>query len=354
MTGVVRAKRLDTRDAADQKAGMERMMRMLLTAMLVFGMAGMAGPFAAGAASLEDELFFAADAYYRGLDARAIGGFEDVLKKDPANDYALARLGVLLAEKGDLDAATQRFQNALAVDPENLFALKWLGILALRRGDQDQAARRFQAMLDADPGNAQATAWQGVALMLEGDPVAAVERFAAASAADADDPGLHYLLSLAYASLGLPENARLELETTLELRPTDVPALTRLGTLFYRQGQRDLAEASWRQAMTVEPGYVEARFCLSRSLADAALAAQAEGNEAKAGRLWMLALEADPANGEALAAQNAASQEARPTPDAQRPNDKAQAPRAAEAASQKTRTDTGVSHSSEKTANNKK
>lgn len=330
---------------------MERMMRMLLAAMLL---AGMAGPFAAGAASLEDELFFAADAYYRGLDARAIGGFEDLLKKDPANDYALARLGVLLAEKGDLDAATARFQRALAVDPENLFALKWLGIVALRRGNRDEAARRFQAMLDTDPGNAQATAWQGVALMLAGDQIAAVERFAAASAADDGDPGLHYLLSLAYAALGLPENARLELEATLELRPTDVPALTRLGTLFYRQGQRDLAEASWRQAMAVDPASIEARFCLSRSLADEALTAQAEGNKAKAGRLWMLALEADPANGEALAAQNAASQEARPGAGSQQPNDRAQAPRAAEAAAQKTRTDTGVSRSSESTANNKK
>ena len=328
----------------DQKAGMGRMMRMLLTAMLLFGMAGMAWPFAAGATSLEDELFFAADAYYRGLDARAMGGFEDVLKKDPANDYALARLGVLLAEKGDTDAAGAALHKALAVAPDNLFAMKWLGILALRRGDRDEAEKYFTAMCDIDPGNAQATAWQGVALLRSGDRVAAVKRFALASAADDADPGLHYLLSLAYMALGLPENARLELETTLELRPTDVPALTRLGALFYRQGQRDLAEAAWRQAMAVDPEYAEARFFLSRSLSDQALAAQAEDNGIKAHRLWLLALEADPANGEAmLALSTAASRQPRPGP-------QQQAPQAAGTDSQKGRRDAGTPASSGKAA----
>jgi tetratricopeptide (TPR) repeat protein len=290
---------------------MGRMMRIAATG-LVLVAAGLAAAGGLFAASLEDELFFAADAYYRGLDARAVGAFKDVLAREPDNDYALARLGVLLAEKGDLDAAAATFEKALAVAPDNLFALKWLGIVALRRGNPDEAGRRFQAMHDEDPGNAQATAWQGVALMLADDPAAAVKRFAAASAADAEDPGLHYLLALAYQALDLPENARLELETTLELRPTDVPALTRLGILFYRQGQRDLAEAAWRQAMAVAPGAVEARFCLSRSLSDAALAAQAENNPAKADRLWRLALEADPGNSEAAAAISPPAGTARP------------------------------------------
>jgi len=319
----------------DQKAGMGPMMRIVAAVMLA---AGTAGSGLAMAASLEDELFFAADAYYRGLDARAMGGFEDVLKKDPENGYALARLGVLLAEKGDLDAAGEALQKALAVDPDNLFAMKWLGILALRRGNRDEAEKYFTAMCDIDPGNAQATAWQGVALLRSGDRVAAVKRFALASAADDADPGLHYLLSLAYMALELPENARLELETTLELRPTDVPALTRLGALFYRQGQRDLAEAAWRQAMAVDPEYAEARFFLSRSLSDQALAAQAEGNGIKAQRLWLLALEADPANGEAVLARDAASRQTRPGPERQAP----------EADSQREHQDAAAPSSSEK------
>lgn len=326
---------------------MGRMKQTVLAAVLA-AMAMMPGGVAAWAASLEDELFFAADAYYRGLDDRASGAFEDVLRKDPDNDYALARLGVLSAEKGDLDAAVRYLEAALAVAPDNLFALKWLGIAALRRGNPEEADRRFQAMLDADPGNPQATAWQGIALMLADQRVAAVERFAAASAADGEDPGLHYLLSLAYQALGMPENARLELEATLELRPTDVLALTRLGTLFYRQGQRDLAEAAWRQAMAVDPGYVEARFVLSRSLADEALTAQAAGNQAKAGRLWMLALEADPANGEALAAQTAASREGRAGAGSQPATD--QTAKAAKDPSRKARSDAAASPSPGKAA----
>lgn len=271
------------------------------------------------AASLEDQLFLAADAYYRGLDSRAEGAFRDVLEREPDNAYALARLGVLLAEKGDLDGAETSLRKALDVSPDNLFALKWLGIAALRRGQPDEAARRFQAMLGADPGNAQATAWQGILRLVANDPAGTVRLFAAASAADEWDPGLHYLLALAYQALDMPENARLELEITLELRPTDVPALTRLGILFFRTGQRELAESSWRQALAVDPQAMEARFCLSRSLADTALAAQAAGNPAKADRLWRLALEADPGNAEAAVALHAAAQA--PEPPRTRPAD---------------------------------
>jgi tetratricopeptide (TPR) repeat protein len=287
--------------AALTGALMKKGMRAALAAALLAAVC-MGGAGAAWTASLEDELFLAADAYYRGLDARSERAFGDVLKREPDNDYALSRLGVLLAEKGDLEGAAASLEKALAAAPDNLFALKWLGIVALRRGDMDQAARRFQAMLDIDPGNGQATAWQAILLLLAGDRNAAVQRLALASAQDHEDPGLHYLLAQAFLALDMPENARLELETTLELRPTDVPALTRLGVLFYRTGQRDLAEASWRQALAVAPEAAEARFCLSRSLADAALAAQAAGNPAKADRLWRLALEADPGNGEAAAA----------------------------------------------------
>ncbi len=270
-------------------------------------------------ASLEDELFFAADAYYKGMDDRAERAFADVLKKDPGNDYALSRLGVVLAERGDLAGAAKRFEEALAVSPDNLFALKWLGILALRRGDGGEAYRRFQAMLDIDPGNAQATAWRGIGLLLEGNPAEAVNQFAAASAADDADPGLHFLLGVAYLGLGMPENARLELEMTLELRPTDVQALTLLGTLLSRDGQRDLAVAAWRQALAVDPGNAQARFSLSRTLADEALAARIAGREAEAVRLWMLALEADPTNAEALAALRAPEPPKAPQTPADRP-----------------------------------
>ncbi|QLA17398.1 tetratricopeptide repeat protein [Desulfolutivibrio sulfoxidireducens] len=290
----------------DQKAGMSKVMTMILAAVVCCAVA-----VTARGASLEDELFFAADAYYQGLDDRAEQGFLDVLKKDPDNEYALGRLGVVLAERGDLDGAAGRFAHVLAVSPDNLFALKWMGILALRRGDRDEAYRYFQAMLEADPENAQASAWLGIGLLLSGDAVGAVNQFAAASRADSVDPGLHFLLSVAYLGLGMPENARLELETTLELRPTDVQALTLLGTLFSRTGQRELAVAAWRQALAVEPGHAQARFCLSRSLADEALAAQVAGRGTDAARLWLLALEADPGNAEALAAVQGAAAAAR-------------------------------------------
>ncbi len=111
-----------------------------------------------------------------------------------------------------------------------------------------------------------------------------MNQFAAASAADDADPGLHFLLGVAYLGLGMPENARLELEMTLELRPTDVQALTLLGTLLSRDGQRDLAVAAWRQALAVDPGNAQARFSLSRTLADEALAARIAGREAEAAR----------------------------------------------------------------------
>ena len=66
-------------------------------------------------------------------------------------------------------------------------------------------------------------------------------------------------LATAYLSQGNHERSRTHLERALELEPDNAGALATQGILYQREGEPDLAEESYREALSSDSGYTRGR-----------------------------------------------------------------------------------------------
>src|SRR5262249_11112261 len=124
-------------------------------------------------------------AYKRGgFVDRALEAFNEVLRLDPKNEYALLNLKKLQEEQHQWSEAydTRRRLSTLADHderPQNQAILAFLeneiGLEAMRRKDYAEAARRFQGAIDLDPRAVPAYLNLGDVRVVQGDERAAAE-----------------------------------------------------------------------------------------------------------------------------------------------------------------------------------
>lgn len=123
------------------------------------------------------------DFRHGGFVDRAVGAFQDVLRLDPRNRYALVNLQKLHEEQHQwTDAYTMR-QKLAALDGTNqqarhqeilAFLENEIGLEAMKQGQHADAARRFGAAIDLDAKNAPAYLNLGDVQLAQGDLPAAI------------------------------------------------------------------------------------------------------------------------------------------------------------------------------------
>lgn len=272
------------------------------TSLIVFACL-LAAPLRAQAAmSLDDLLFYGTESLARGHFDRAAQAFGEALALDPENPYAKGRLALSKAGAGRLDEARKLLVAAVAARGDDLFALWTLGCLELLEDKPAAAAGWFAAMVKADPGNARGLVGQGLAALAAGRTAEGLGHLGAAQKIPSADPLAHALAGLAYFECDAPANARLELETALELEPRNAAALDLLGLVYKRQGKPSLAKSAWEQALAVDAEDFRARFFLSRLAEDEGLAASLSDRPEEAKRAYERALSLDPTNAAAAKA----------------------------------------------------
>jgi lipopolysaccharide biosynthesis regulator YciM len=119
-----------------------------------------------------------------GFVDRALEAFNEVLRLDPKNEYALVNLQKLHEEQHQWSEAydTRQRLTTLATGEaqpkgESILAFieNEIGLEALRRKDYAEASRRFQAAIDRDPRAVPAYLNLGDVRLAEGYPAAAME-----------------------------------------------------------------------------------------------------------------------------------------------------------------------------------
>ncbi|MBG0775870.1 MAG: tetratricopeptide repeat protein [Desulfovibrionaceae bacterium] len=303
-------------------------------------------------ARVTDLLVRGTDLAWRGDAAGARTAFAQALDLEPDNVFALNQLALAVLRQGDAVRARSLFARAAALDPRNAFSRLWLGILALDPalaldvetaeeggeiaqvpeavaegdvpGNAAEAEAHFNEVLTLDPANAAAHYFLGVIRLVERDLAGAVRSFRRASAADSDDPQVHYRLARAYDGLDMAANAQIEYRRALELEPDHHAAREGLGWRLFNDGSTDAALEVFRGGMrSVAPGgqkapgrlpagpgaaVARARFRADLGAACSVLARRAEARGAtdEAARLWRCALENDPRDREAARALRSA------------------------------------------------
>jgi Tfp pilus assembly protein PilF len=82
--------------------------------------------------------------------------YQEALKYDPKNKYALYDLALIDAARSNYGDAEKKYRVALGIDPAYTPALFNLAILLKNRGDTTEATSLYRRLLPADPKNASA------------------------------------------------------------------------------------------------------------------------------------------------------------------------------------------------------
>jgi len=153
-----------------------------------------------------------------------------------------------------------------AAIPDYPRALLVLGSALYNRGQFDDAItelRAFIARVDGRPEwvplSVTARTLTALSRVRQGKLPQAVEEFQSALQLDAEDPEVHANLALVLLLQSDFEGARQHYEKFLERRQGSAVVLTNLGVALQKLGHPDEAKARFRQALTIDPNYRDAR-----------------------------------------------------------------------------------------------
>ncbi|HDL64588.1 MAG TPA: tetratricopeptide repeat protein [Proteobacteria bacterium] len=165
----------------------------------------------------------------RNVDYRtAIGMWEDVIRKRPANPRAYNNLGNLINRQGDNRKAFELYQAAIRVDPGYQAAYYNLANLLAGEGRMMEAIDFYRKSLEINPDAVEAHNNLAVALYKLGRGGEAIKHLREAVRIDPADPAAYYNLGVALIKEGRSREALPFLEKAVELRPDYFPAKTAL------------------------------------------------------------------------------------------------------------------------------
>ncbi|HEY2974979.1 MAG TPA: tetratricopeptide repeat protein [Pyrinomonadaceae bacterium] len=157
---------------------------------------------------------------------------------NPADASAHYNLGLIHQQRGELDAARERFERAIQIDDDEIDAHYQLGRIALLQKRFPEAVKNFEQVVSRDAAHSQHEIWREV-----GATYIAADQFE--DARDAlgrfleqrpSDPEALYLMGRAYAGLGHRREAASSMQACIEAVKT-APAYK------YRADKRWLNEA---------------------------------------------------------------------------------------------------------------
>lgn len=157
---------------------------------------------------------------------------------NPADASAHYNLGLIHQQRGELEAARERFERAIQIDDDEIDAHYQLGRIALQQKRFADAVRHFEQVVGRNPGHSQHEIWRevGTTYLAAGqfeDARDALERFLEHRPSD---PEALYLMGRAHAGLGHNREAASSMQACIEAVKT-APAYK------YRADKRWLNEA---------------------------------------------------------------------------------------------------------------
>ena len=203
-----------------------------------------------------------------GGENRAVGHYQEALRRAP--DHPEARLGLAqaLAAEGDASAASEAFDDYLKLRPDDPEALVGAASNSSSLGDLDGASAYLDRALAVDPRHLDALKARAQIDLRRGDGALALERLDAAKDVDPFDSAVAYARGQALGRLGRRDEERAEIERSRRLL-ADNARLVEL-----------------RKALDESPDDPETRLAIARWMAD-------HGHDEEAARWAETALDLD-------------------------------------------------------------
>ncbi|HEX6467059.1 MAG TPA: tetratricopeptide repeat protein, partial [Terriglobales bacterium] len=172
--------------------------------------------------------------------------FSRMLDKDQNVAAVHLMLGQAYAQEQNYSEALAEFSRALQIDPHIAEAHYASGMVALKQGNMDASADQFQQELSVNPGYIPAQYQLGYVRLQMHQTDAAIPLLQDVVSRQPNHSDAHYELGKAWLEQGKVKDAIRDLETSIQLHPTDY-AYYQLSVAYRRDGRADDA----KQAMVM-------------------------------------------------------------------------------------------------------
>ena len=192
--------------------------------------------------------------------SRMYAGFETLFRttiaRNPTCWMAHNNLGIALAERGQVDEASEHFRRALEIKPDHAEAHNNLSMALQRQGKLDDAIAHAQTALRFNPNYAECHFHLGNTLSQKGQVEEAIGHFRRALEIRPDYTKAHINLGIALLGQRRLDEAERHFRRALEIEPDHIGARQNLGVALYEQGKTREALEQWRDVLRRQPDQV--------------------------------------------------------------------------------------------------
>lgn len=205
-----------------------------------------------------------------GETENAQATIEQVLSRDPKNAEAIDLQGMILMQRGQHEAALEKFATAERLAQEGQFSPQLINqvrlhhaMLFLNLRQPDEALAILQPLSEANPGNVELQIHIGKALTLQGKAQEAIAAYQQALALDPNSRAALLELSLLYVSTQQYAQARKTLEPLLQKNAREQNVLYVSARIDAGEGKLNEAKEKLQRVAQDAPSFVEARYALA-------------------------------------------------------------------------------------------
>jgi tetratricopeptide (TPR) repeat protein len=222
-----------------------------------------------------------------GRTGEARTELEGLVAEHPDEAEALAALGRLYQEAGDVEGARGLFERAVQADPGNFIARHGLGRILLGEGRYAEALENLDRALQTEKGFSYAYADRAQARAALDDRAGAEADLQEAIRLDPSDPWNHLDLGRLRLAAGRLEQAAADFSRALELDPANFLARVLRAGIREQQGRSNEAIGDYEEVLRLRPDYYFAYASLGELY-------YIESNWEPAGRMFQKAYQAQP------------------------------------------------------------
>jgi Flp pilus assembly protein TadD len=198
-----------------------------------------------------------------GDTSRAIGAYEEVLKKDPRNVNALKFAGDCYRRAKEPDKAIAAYQKVLKLSPADPRPYFLLGAVYEEAGNDNKAEQVFQDAQQFKRYLGEAWSNLGAIAYRRGDLSKATWYLSRAVVKSPTRPKGHYNYALLLSAKKERDRALDELKIAGDLDPADAEIRYLSGVILLRQGRLDEAKVMFEEALKRQPQHVDAKHNLA-------------------------------------------------------------------------------------------
>ena len=180
--------------------------------------------------------------------------FEAALEINPKYFRARVMMAKSYMEEGRKEETLDHLDKCLSSSPTFFMdQVKELIDLVKTDSSADEREKIFHSLLAERPSSSQVAKQIALEAIQNGDHEMATRELKRSLSMNPNYPDLHNLLGIAYANMGLVDDALLEFETALKIHPDYLKARLNMALTLYEKGSRDESMIHLEKVLKLDP-----------------------------------------------------------------------------------------------------